>query len=176
MSEAYLPDIYVSFRDSFGDLAAAVDGVGVAADGSGPLNDRERRLVKLGIALGAGASGAVKSNVRRAPSAGSMTKGSPRPGSLDRMVEDNKGSSASVAVLPSAETVTLGSAKKSLRSMLRAWTMPGTSNVIPNQPAAIHPGNLFSPIVMSPYSIALVVYCHWPVVMLCLPVPVIFPF
>ena len=70
MSDPYLPDIYVRFRESFGDLAAAVDGVGAAADGSGPLDERQRRLVKLGLAIGAGASGAVKSNVRRALEAG----------------------------------------------------------------------------------------------------------
>lgn len=65
MSE-YLPDIYVSFRARFPDVAGAQDDLGAALDGAGPLDPRTRRLVKLGIAIGALAEGAVRSNARKA--------------------------------------------------------------------------------------------------------------
>jgi alkylhydroperoxidase/carboxymuconolactone decarboxylase family protein YurZ len=62
----YLPDIYVSFRDRFPEVAKAHDSLGAALDASGPLDARTRRLVKLGIAIGGLAEGAVRSNVRKA--------------------------------------------------------------------------------------------------------------
>jgi 4-carboxymuconolactone decarboxylase len=62
----YLPDIYLSFRDRFPDVAGAQDNLGAALDAAGPLDARTRRLVKLGIAVGALADGAVRSNVRKA--------------------------------------------------------------------------------------------------------------
>ncbi len=62
----YLPDIYLSFRDRFPDVAQAQDGLGAALDASGPLDARVGRLVKLGISVGALAEGAVRSNVRKA--------------------------------------------------------------------------------------------------------------
>ena len=65
MSE-YLPDIYVSFRERFPEVAGAQDNLGGALDAAGPLDDRTRRLVKLGIGIGALADGAVRSNVRKA--------------------------------------------------------------------------------------------------------------
>jgi alkylhydroperoxidase/carboxymuconolactone decarboxylase family protein YurZ len=63
---SYLPDIYVSFRERYPDVAAAQDQLGARLDGAGPLDARTRRLVKLGIAIGALAEGAVRSNVRKA--------------------------------------------------------------------------------------------------------------
>ena len=62
----YLPDIYVSFRNRFPDVARAQDDLGKSLAASGPLDARTRRLVKLGIAIGALADGAVRSNVRKA--------------------------------------------------------------------------------------------------------------
>lgn len=66
----YLPEAYTSFRSDHPDVAAALDGLGAAADSAGPLDERSRRLVKLALAVGAGASGAVRSNVRKSLSAG----------------------------------------------------------------------------------------------------------
>lgn len=66
----YLPDVYVDFRNRFPDVAAAVDRLGDACDGAGPLDEPTMRLVKLGIAAGALAEGAVRSNVRKALAAG----------------------------------------------------------------------------------------------------------
>lgn len=70
MSDGYLPEIYKRFRGEFPEAARALDGLGAATDAGGPLDDRTRRLVKLGIAVGAEAEGAVRSNARRALAAG----------------------------------------------------------------------------------------------------------
>lgn len=70
MPDRYLPDVYVRFRARFPQVGAALDDLGASLDGAGPIDERTRRLVKLGIAAGAGAEGAVRSNVRRALEAG----------------------------------------------------------------------------------------------------------
>lgn len=62
----HLPSIYTSFRQRFPNVAGALDGLGAAGDEAGPLDERERRLVTLGIAIGGLARGAVRSNVRKA--------------------------------------------------------------------------------------------------------------
>ncbi len=68
--QEYLPDVYLSFRDRFPAVAAAVDKLAESADAAGPLDERTVRLVKLGLAVGGLAEGAVRSNARRALSAG----------------------------------------------------------------------------------------------------------
>ncbi len=70
MADDHLPGIYVRFRDDYPAVAAALDGLGEATDGAGPLDERSARLVKLGLAVGAVAEGAVKSNARKALAAG----------------------------------------------------------------------------------------------------------
>jgi 4-carboxymuconolactone decarboxylase len=62
----YLPDVYLDFRDRFPTVANATDELGRATEAAGPLDSRTQRLVKLGIAIGALAEGAVRSNVRKA--------------------------------------------------------------------------------------------------------------
>jgi alkylhydroperoxidase/carboxymuconolactone decarboxylase family protein YurZ len=62
----YLPDVYTHVRDAFPEVARALDELGRATEAAGPLSPREQRLVKLGIAIGAQADGAVRSNVRKA--------------------------------------------------------------------------------------------------------------
>jgi 4-carboxymuconolactone decarboxylase len=66
----YLPLAYRAFRATYPDLADTLDRLGQAADAAGPLDERTRRLVHLGIAIGALAEGAVRSNVRKALDAG----------------------------------------------------------------------------------------------------------
>jgi alkylhydroperoxidase/carboxymuconolactone decarboxylase family protein YurZ len=66
----HLPDIYRAFRDSFPDVAAALDALAVRVDGAGPLDQRTQRLVKLGMAIASASPGAVRSNVRKALQAG----------------------------------------------------------------------------------------------------------
>jgi alkylhydroperoxidase/carboxymuconolactone decarboxylase family protein YurZ len=62
----YLPDVYLSVRRQFPEVARALDDLARVTEGAGPLPARERRLVKLGISIGALAEGAVRSNVRKA--------------------------------------------------------------------------------------------------------------
>ena len=66
----YLPDIYVSFRERFPQVAQAQDRLAAEIDAAGPLDERTSRLVKLGIAVGSLSEGAVRSNVRKALTAG----------------------------------------------------------------------------------------------------------
>ena len=66
----YLPDVYVRFRDRYPEVASALDGLGKATEGAGGLDARAQRLVKLGVAIGALAEGAVRSNVRKARTVG----------------------------------------------------------------------------------------------------------
>jgi alkylhydroperoxidase/carboxymuconolactone decarboxylase family protein YurZ len=66
----YLPAAYVGFRSAHPDVAERLDALAAAADQAGGLNERDLRLVKLGIAIGRESEGAVRSNVRKARSAG----------------------------------------------------------------------------------------------------------
>lgn len=66
----HLPNIYVAFRERFPQVAQNQDELAASVDSSGPLDEKTSRLVKLGIALGAQADGAVRSNVRKALQAG----------------------------------------------------------------------------------------------------------
>jgi len=48
------------------DIWKAYSALGKATADCGPLSDREKRLVKLALAIGAGSEGAVNSHTRRA--------------------------------------------------------------------------------------------------------------
>ena len=52
------------------DIWAAYSNLGKACADAGPLNDREKRLVKLALAIGAASEGAVHSHTRRTRSEG----------------------------------------------------------------------------------------------------------
>src|SRR3972149_3240727 len=65
-----LPTSFTKFREQFPKIAAKYDELGTAAHESGPLDQKTRELVKLGIAIGARAEGAVHSHARRALDAG----------------------------------------------------------------------------------------------------------
>ena len=67
---AHLPEVYTDFRKHFPEVMRRQDALAASVDDAGPLDERTRRLVKLGIALGAQADGAVRSNVRKALAAG----------------------------------------------------------------------------------------------------------
>lgn len=62
----HLPEVYRSFRERFAEVVAKQDAVARAVDAAGPLDESTTRLVKIGIALGAQAEGALRSNVRKA--------------------------------------------------------------------------------------------------------------
>lgn len=59
------PQTYRTFTERFPGLAQAWEALG-AASRDGPLGERELRLVKLAVAIGAMREGAVHSNVRKA--------------------------------------------------------------------------------------------------------------
>jgi 4-carboxymuconolactone decarboxylase len=69
MSE-HLPQAYVSFRESFPQIAQRLDALAVATESAGPLDERAQRLVKLALAVAKESPGAVRSNVRKALEAG----------------------------------------------------------------------------------------------------------
>lgn len=64
------PKTYNEFVARFPELCRAWEAMGTAARSDGTLDDRECRLVKLGLAIGAQRSGAVQSAVRQAIAAG----------------------------------------------------------------------------------------------------------
>jgi 4-carboxymuconolactone decarboxylase len=61
----YLPEVYQQFSSRFPTVKEAFDALGAAEHDAGPLGEKERRLVKLGIAVGAESEGAVRSHVRK---------------------------------------------------------------------------------------------------------------
>jgi alkylhydroperoxidase/carboxymuconolactone decarboxylase family protein YurZ len=64
-----LPKTVESFSASFAPVWQAFQELGEACHGAGPLDDRTRRLVKIGIAAAAQSEGAVHSAVRHAKAA-----------------------------------------------------------------------------------------------------------
>ncbi len=67
---SYLPMPYQDFVKRYPGLAAAYEKLALACHDAGPLDEKSRRLVKLGIAVGQQSEGAVKSHARRALEAG----------------------------------------------------------------------------------------------------------
>lgn len=65
-----LPGRYVQFQKRYPKLFAAYDALGNASAEAGPLNGKERALVKLALAIGGQMEGAVHSHTRRAIEAG----------------------------------------------------------------------------------------------------------
>ena len=61
----YLPEVYQHFERRFPAVKEAFDALGAAEHDAGPLGERERRLIKLGIAVGAESEGGVRSHVRK---------------------------------------------------------------------------------------------------------------
>jgi alkylhydroperoxidase/carboxymuconolactone decarboxylase family protein YurZ len=61
----YLPEVYQNFERRFPVVKEAFDALGAAEHDAGSLGERERRLIKLGIAVGAQSEGAVRSHVRK---------------------------------------------------------------------------------------------------------------
>jgi 4-carboxymuconolactone decarboxylase len=62
----YLPDIYRGFKQEFPEIAKAYDELAVKCHDWGPLDEKTRRLTKLGIAIGLSSEGGVRSHARRA--------------------------------------------------------------------------------------------------------------
>lgn len=64
--DGYLPSIYVQFQERFPEVAEAQGALARAVRERNPFDDRTDRLIKLAMAVGAEAQGAVRSNVRKA--------------------------------------------------------------------------------------------------------------
>ena len=68
--EDYLPEIYRRFGEAHQDVMDTYAALAEACRAAGPLSSREQRLAKLGVAVGLGSEGAVRSHVRRGISDG----------------------------------------------------------------------------------------------------------
>lgn len=61
-----IPEVYEEFKNQFPGVAEAFERLSATTHEAGPLDQRARRLVKLGVAIGADSPGGVKSQVRKA--------------------------------------------------------------------------------------------------------------
>lgn len=64
------PKFYTNFLEKFPEVGAQYEKLGEAVHNQGPLNDRERALVKLAISGSHLFHSALKSHIRKAVSAG----------------------------------------------------------------------------------------------------------
>jgi len=65
-----IPGFYTRFLEAYPAVGEAYTSLGSACKEAGPLDDRTTELVKLGISIGAGMSGATHSHTRKALEAG----------------------------------------------------------------------------------------------------------
>lgn len=65
MTKDTLPDVVYQFSEKYPEVWEAYNRLGEAVAEAGPLDEKTQRLVKLGIAIGAGRQGAVRSHARR---------------------------------------------------------------------------------------------------------------
>jgi 4-carboxymuconolactone decarboxylase len=70
MKKSTLPKNTQSFAANYSDVWKAFQGLGDECHKAGPLDDRTRRLIKIGVAAAAQSEGAVHSAVRQAKDAG----------------------------------------------------------------------------------------------------------
>ncbi len=68
--EEGLPEIVAQLCQEHPDVWDAYNQLGKALADAGPLADKTQRLVKIGLAVGAGLEGAVRAHTRRAIAAG----------------------------------------------------------------------------------------------------------
>jgi 4-carboxymuconolactone decarboxylase len=66
----YLPKIYQNFSKDFPEVFETLKQLGKVCRDSGPLDVKSQNLIKLGIAIGANAKGAVRSETRKALESG----------------------------------------------------------------------------------------------------------
>ncbi len=62
----YLPDVYREFQQKYPEIVKAYDELALKCHCWGPLDEKTRRLIKLGIAIGLNSEGGVRSHARRA--------------------------------------------------------------------------------------------------------------
>ncbi|MGA8830415.1 MAG: carboxymuconolactone decarboxylase family protein [Desulfomonilaceae bacterium] len=66
----YLPKVFKQFIEHHGEIAGKFKEVGELCSKAGNLETKTQHLVQLGISIGAGSIGGVKSHARRALDAG----------------------------------------------------------------------------------------------------------
>jgi len=66
MSYDELPAQFKKLIRDYPDVCSAFENLGTECHNAGPLNEKARKLAKLGIAIGTGSEGAVHSAVRNA--------------------------------------------------------------------------------------------------------------
>ena len=64
------PANYTDFKAAFPAVVEAYEQLGKTCHWNGPLSPKERELVKIGIAIGAGLEGATRAHVRMSRDAG----------------------------------------------------------------------------------------------------------
>ena len=64
------PKRFQKFKKEYPRVAGAYDALGAAVHKAGPLDEKTRALIKLGISTGARLEGAVHSHVRKALASG----------------------------------------------------------------------------------------------------------
>jgi len=71
---ARLPKAYEDFKKAYPKIWQDYDRLGAAVHDSGPLDKKDRELLKLAMAIGARLEGAVHSHTRRALEAGATAE------------------------------------------------------------------------------------------------------
>jgi len=61
-----LPEKFLDFKAKYPEVASAYEALGSSVHNSGPIDEKNRALIKLGIAVGCQSEGAVHSHVRKA--------------------------------------------------------------------------------------------------------------
>jgi alkylhydroperoxidase/carboxymuconolactone decarboxylase family protein YurZ len=74
VAEETLPSVVESFAREHPEVWEAYNALGESIAQAGPLDAKTQRLIKLGIAVGAGLQGAVHSHARRGLKAGCTDK------------------------------------------------------------------------------------------------------
>ena len=69
-----VPKRYQKFKDEYSEVAKAYEAMGDAVHSAGPLDEKTRALIKLGISTGARFEGAVHSHTRKALAAGATAE------------------------------------------------------------------------------------------------------
>lgn len=70
MKEKKYPGAFQRFHEDFPGVASAYESLGSEVHRAGPLDEKTRALIKLGISTGARLEGAVHSHTRKALEAG----------------------------------------------------------------------------------------------------------
>ncbi|HTY81431.1 MAG TPA: carboxymuconolactone decarboxylase family protein [Dehalococcoidales bacterium] len=71
----YLPEVYREFKKQYPKIYGTYNKLALSCNEVGPLDEKTREMVKLGIAIGLSSEGAIRSHTRRALAAGVSADG-----------------------------------------------------------------------------------------------------